>query len=123
MLDEQEELSEEIIERWVETHKKSMTMFAVMVGLSTGPMWSKELLVWLKNVMEWDITERGLHRVLQRMTHLGLIAYRSADSPKSGADRKVYQVTTFGLSIARAIRDTGLSYMHDIKFTTAVEKL
>ncbi len=123
MLSEQEEFAAEIVERWVETHKKSMTTFVILVALSGRPMWSKELEQWLGEVAGWELTERGLHRILQRMAKLELIRYEKTNSPKSGADRKVYEITEFGLGIARSIKADGLSYLQNVTFTKLSARL
>lgn len=123
MLSEQDELAAEIVERWVETHKKSMTMFVVLVALSSQPMWSRELDQWLRKNLNFELTERGLHRTLQRMTNLDLIAYTKDRSPKSGADRKVYRITEFGTRIARSIKDSGLSYLQNEAFSKSLRNL
>lgn len=123
MLSEQEEFAGEIVERWVETHKKSMTTFVILVALSSKPMWSKELEQWLRQMTGWELTERGLHRILQRMARLELIRYEKTNSPKSGADRKVYGITEFGSDIASSIKINGLSYLQNDTFTKLLAKL
>ena len=70
---EEDELKYEIVFRWAEVHKKSLTSFLIMVSLGNRSMWSKEIEVWLVRVTGWEITERGLYRTMQRMTELGLI--------------------------------------------------
>ena len=123
MLGEQEEFAAEIVERWVETHKKSMTTLAILVALGSRPMWSKELEQWLAETTGWELTERGLHRILQRMTALGVICYETTNSPKSGADRKVYEITEFGSAIASSIKDDGLAYLRNDTFTKLLARV
>ncbi len=123
MIDEQTELATEIVDRWVNSHKKSMTTLLILVALSSRPMWAGEIRSWLDQVAGWSLTERGLHRVLQRMNKLGLVAYSRTESPKSGADRKVYEVTDFGLSIVRDIKASGLAYLKEPKFNQLYDKL
>ena len=57
------------------------------------------------------------------MTNLELIRYKKANSPKSGADRKVYEITEFGLNIARSINVDSLSYLQNDTFTKLLAKL
>ncbi|PID31168.1 hypothetical protein CSA80_04060 [Candidatus Saccharibacteria bacterium] len=123
MFDEQADLAHEIVDRWVENHKKSMTTFLILLALSAHPMWAGELHRWLERVAGWSLTERGLHRVLQRMTNLGLIAYSRAESPKSGADRKVYAMTDFGRTVAQDIKTAGLVYVKNTEITQLYEEL
>lgn len=54
MLSEQKEFAAEIVERWVETHKKSMTTFVISFVCRGQPMWSKELEQWLGEVAGWS---------------------------------------------------------------------
>ncbi|MFT4186624.1 MAG: helix-turn-helix transcriptional regulator [Micrococcaceae bacterium] len=111
MISEDEEYQQEVVKRWTETHKKSMTMFVILVGLSQKPMWSKELMEWIVDITNWTITERGLHRTLQRTAKLGLIDYENTTSPKSGAKRKVYKITEIGKDVTKAIKDESLIYL------------
>jgi hypothetical protein len=57
------------------------------------------------------------------MTSLELIRYDKTNSPKSGADRKVYKITEFGSSIARSIKIDGLSYLQNDTFIKLLAKL
>lgn len=113
MPNEQGDFASAIVERWIETHKKSMLTFVILTALNDTPMWSRQLSEWVKRTTGWRLTERGLHRTLQRMANLELIQYKKTNSPKSGADRKVYQVTEFGVKIARSIQTEGLSYLQN----------
>lgn len=108
---QEQELAEEIVARWTESHKKSMLTFIALIGLTHQSMWSKQLETWLHEVTGWEVTERGLHRLLQRMNNLNLIDHRTQASAKSGADRKVYSATEFGRSVASMITTSGLSYL------------
>ena len=112
MLDEHQEFADEILERWHETHKKSMTMLFVLVALNTQAMWSRV-----------ELTERGLHRVLRRMHSSGLIDMEKVQSPKSGAARKIYRITDLGCQIAAQIKESGLSYWQNQEFQQALSEI
>ena len=123
MLDEHQEFADEILERWHETHKKSMTMLFVLVALNTQAMWSRELNDWLQKVAGVELTERGLHRVMQRMHSSGLIDMEKVQSPKSGAARKIYRITDLGCQIAAQIKESGLSYWQNQEFQQALSEI
>lgn len=120
---QQDELAQEIVNRWTETHKKSMLTLLILVGLKEKPMWSKELQDWLNELTGWDLTERGLHRTLQRMAKIDLIEYQTANSPKSGADRKVYNITDFGREIASDIRKNSLMYLDGAEYLQRLKNI
>ncbi len=110
-MNEIDELRYELVSRWSEVHKKSLTTLLIMVCLNQQAMWSKEILEWLTSVTGWEVTQRGLHRSLQRMSELGLIEYELVAAARTGADRKRYRLTEFGRSVAREIRAEALSYL------------
>jgi PadR family transcriptional regulator, regulatory protein PadR len=122
-MNEVNELRLELVDRWAGVHKKSLTTLLIMVCLSRQSMWSKEILEWLTTVTGWEITQRGLHRSLQRMTELGLIEYEGVSAAKTGAERKSYSLTEFGRSVAREIRTEALSYLTRDEFTEGLKAL
>ncbi|TXJ06851.1 MAG: PadR family transcriptional regulator [Aeromicrobium sp.] len=123
MQGEQEEFAAEVVARWRETHKKSMTVFFILVALNTDPMWSRELATWLVNTTGIELTERGLHRTLQRMHKSGFTSVSTETSPVSGADRKVYTITPLGRSVAQKIKQEGLDYVFSPAYQTGLERL
>jgi PadR family transcriptional regulator PadR len=122
-MNEVDELRLELVSRWAEVHKKSLTTLLIMVCLSRRSMWSKEILEWLTMVTGWEVTQRGLHRSLQRMSELGLIEYEGVTAARTGAERKSYSLTEFGRSVAREIRTEALSYLTRNEFTEGLEAL
>ncbi|MBP6880980.1 helix-turn-helix transcriptional regulator [Candidatus Saccharibacteria bacterium] len=123
MLSEQEELAVEIVDRWTANHKKSMATFVILVALSNRPMWSKQLEKWLREVIGWELTERGLHRILHKMNSSGLVEFQKTSSPKSGAGRKIYKITSFGSTVANSFKESGLSYLQNDEFSKLLRKL
>jgi DNA-binding PadR family transcriptional regulator len=123
IMDELDELKLELVHRWAEVHKKSMTTLLIMVCLSRRSMWSKEILEWLTAVTGWEVTQRGLHRSLQRMSEVGLIQYEAVTAARTGAERKSYMLTEFGRGVAREIGTEALSYLTRSEFTEGLEAL
>jgi DNA-binding PadR family transcriptional regulator len=122
-MNEVSELRYELVSRWAEVHKKSLTTLLIMVCLSRQPMWSREILDWLTSVTGWELTQRGLHRSLKRMSELGLIEYELVTAARTGAERKSYKLTEFGRSGARGIRTEALSYLARNEFTDGLRAL
>jgi DNA-binding PadR family transcriptional regulator len=123
MRSEEDELADEIADRWVETHKKSMVTYIVLVLLAEKAMWSRELEAAFRDVTAWEITERGLHRVLQRMADLDLVNFVEAVSPKSGARRKVYAITEQGWRVVELINAKGMHYDMHPKYTERARQI
>jgi len=122
-MNELDELKDELVSRWAEVHKKSLTTLLIMVCLNQQSMWSKEILEWLTSVTGWEVTERGLHRSLKRMSELGLIEYERVSAARTGAERKSYILTEFGRGVAREIRAEALSYLNKNEFTAGLAAL
>jgi len=122
-MNEVDELRYEIVNRWAEVHKKSLTTLLIMVCLGQQSMWSREIQEWLTSVTGWEVTQRGLHRSLQRMSDLGLIEYEGVTAARTGAERKSYKLTELGRSVAREIRTEALSYLNRSEFINGLEAL
>ena len=122
-MNEIDELRCEIVSRWAEVHKKSLTTLLIMVCLNRRSMWSREIQDWLTSATGWEVTQRGLHRSLQRMSDLGLIEYQSVSAARTGAERKIYQLTELGRSVAREIRTEALSYLNKSEFVDGLKAL
>jgi DNA-binding PadR family transcriptional regulator len=105
MDDASQEILEEYLNSWVETHKKSALLFIILtlIAQSSEPLWAKELHNKITKATNWEITERGLYRSLQRMEKQGLLEYVKRNVPKTGADRKMYTITELGASLLGAI--------------------
>ena len=112
-MSEIEELQAELVDKWDELHKKSMVSLLIMLALFESPMWSKELEEWLKNVAGWELNERSLHRTLKRMAALGLISFTEVDAPKTGASRKVFELSDLGVSFLELTKNSSLNYLHN----------
>jgi DNA-binding PadR family transcriptional regulator len=122
-MNEIDELGHELVHRWAEVHKKSLTTLLIMICLSKKSMWSKEIEAWLTDVTGWDVTERGLHRSLKRMNELGLIDYEGVSAARTGAARKNYTLTELGRKVAREIRTESLSYLNEPEFINGLKAL
>jgi PadR family transcriptional regulator, regulatory protein PadR len=120
---QEDELKYEIVSRWAEVHKKSLTTLLIMVSLGSRSMWSKEIEAWLVTVTGWEVTERGLYRTLQRMSELGLIEYERVNAPKTGADRKSYTLSRLGRKVAKDIAADVLGYLHHPDFIKGIKSL
>ncbi len=104
MDDESKELVDEQAYSWLEMHKKSAVSYLVLEALSEKKMWSKELVDWITKRTAWTITEKGLYRVLRRMQKQGSIIFDSQAAARTGAERKIYQMTTEGTALLQAMR-------------------
>jgi DNA-binding PadR family transcriptional regulator len=99
MDDANQEILEEYVSSWVEMHKKSALQFVILYILSVEPLWAKDVQARVAVMTDWQITERGLYRLLQRMEKQGLLEHVKQDAPKTGADRKIYRLTHLGESL------------------------
>lgn len=113
MDDASQEILEEYLNSWVETHKKSALLFIILRILSDHSLWAKDVQTKITKVTDWQITERGLYRSLQRMEKQGLLEHVKQNAPKTGADRKIYQLTDLGRSLLREISNE-LRYLEKI---------
>jgi DNA-binding PadR family transcriptional regulator len=105
MDDASQEILEEYLNSWVETHKKSALLFVVLVLVSQSrePLWTKDLHTKITKATSWHITERGLYRSLQRMEKQGLLEHVKQSVPKTGANRKMYTITELGATLLGGI--------------------
>jgi DNA-binding PadR family transcriptional regulator len=62
-----QELVDEQVYNWVEMHKKSALSFLVLLCLEKNTLWSKDIEEFIRRRTGWNITERGLYRVLHRL--------------------------------------------------------
>jgi DNA-binding PadR family transcriptional regulator len=105
MDDASQEILEEYLNSWVDTHKKSALLFIILILIaqSNEPLWAKDLHKKITKATSWEITERGLYRSLQRMEKQGLLEHVRRNVPKTGADRKMYKMTELGTALLGAI--------------------
>lgn len=95
-----------------------MVTVLILTALKNKPMWSKELETWLSRVAGWELNERSLHRSLKRMADLGLITYKELGVPKTGANRKVYEVTKLGLGFLQQVKSVSFQYINHLSFNS-----
>lgn len=103
MDDASQEILEEYLNSWVETHKKSALLFIILRILSDQSLWARDVQTKITELTGWQITERGLYRSLQRMEKQGLLEHVKQSAAKTGADRKIYKLTDLGQSLLRDI--------------------
>lgn len=96
MDDANQELVEEYLNSWTETHKKSALLYVILAILKNQSMWSKDIQNKINAITGWDTTERGLYRSLQRMEKQGLLEHVKQNANRTGADRKIYKITALG---------------------------
>ncbi len=99
-----QELVDEQVFSWTEMHKKSALSFVILKALSEKPMWSKEIEKYIASLTNWNISERALYRVLNRMQKQGSIEYTSEAAERTGAERKIYAITPEGKAFLNAIQ-------------------
>ncbi len=105
-----QELVDEHAYSWLEMHKKSALSYLVLEALSESPMWAGEMTTWINQKTKWGIDERGLYRVLRRLSKQGTITFESIEAERTGAERKVYRLSDEGTALLSSIRDS-LSYL------------
>lgn len=105
-----QELVDEQVYSWTEMHKKSAVSFLILSALKTKDMWSRDLEEWIRQKAGWDLSERSLYRILRRMEKQGSIHFKSESAARTGAERKVYTMTTEGKALLEAMRNE-LSYL------------
>jgi DNA-binding PadR family transcriptional regulator len=68
-------------------------------------MWSRELEKYITNTTGWSISERALYRVLNRMHKQGSIEFTPESAERTGAERKVYAVSSEGKALFTAMQN------------------
>ena len=99
-----QELVDELAYSWLEMHKKSALTHLVLKALSEHELWSKDLEAWLNQKTGWDIHERALYRILQRLEKQGVIVHTAVSAERTGAERKVYTITDEGKALLAMIK-------------------
>lgn len=103
---EEEELLVHLVDSWVETYKKSaVTMVLLSVIAEHGPATAAEIAVGVESTTGWTLTERGLYRSLRRLASMGAVTVTEVDAPRTGAKRKLYELSTFGAEYRRRLVD------------------
>lgn len=99
-----QDLVDEQIYSWTEMYKKSALSYLILTALNSHQMWSKEIEQYIATNTKWSISERALYRVLNRMHKQGSIEYSSTPAERTGADRKVYTITSEGSALLAAMK-------------------
>lgn len=94
---ESEEWLEELVERWTEVYKKSMTTLVLLRTISErAPVDTASIGPAFTAATGWSLTERGLYRALRRLASTGLLDTTEIPAARTGAERKTYELTTLG---------------------------
>lgn len=105
-----QDLVDEQVYSWTEMYKKSAISFLVLAALATKNMWSKDIGGWIRQTSGWEMSERSLYRVLRRMEKQGSIEFTTEPVARTGAERKVFALTSEGEAILNSVRKE-LSYL------------
>ena len=100
-----QELVDELAYSWLEMHKKSALSYLVLDALSDNALWVKDLEKWIGEKSGWTVHERALYRLLQRLEKQGVIAFKTQAVKRTGAERKVYEITGEGETLLRMIKN------------------
>lgn len=101
---ESDEWLDELIRRWNEMFKKSMTSLVLLrlIG-DRDDVEVADLQTRLTATTGWTLTERGLYRALQRLAADGLLAVHPVPAPRTGAKRNTFRLTPLGMEFIAAI--------------------
>jgi len=99
-----QELVDELAYSWLEMHKKSALTYLVLTAISEHELWAKDLEAWIDEKSGWSIHERALYRILQRLEIQGVIVHKAEAAQRTGANRKVYTVTSEGKALLASIK-------------------
>ena len=109
-----QELVDEQVYNWVEMHKKSALSFLVLLCLEKNTLWSKEIEECIHHRTGWNITERGLYRVLHRLQKQGSIEFMATPAVRTGAERKMYTITAEGSALLESMKQS-LRYICELR--------
>lgn len=94
---ETEEWLDELVERWSEVYKKSMTTVVVLhVIREGGRMDAAAIAPSFTAATGWSLTGRGLYRTLRRLAASSLLTASEVPAARTGARRKEYELTALG---------------------------
>lgn len=94
---EAEEWLEEMVTRWVETYKKSVTTLLLLrIIAETAPAPAATIGAELADRTGWSLTERGLYRTLKRLAADDLLSVEPVPVERTGRPRKDYALTELG---------------------------
>lgn len=94
---ESEEWLSELVESWTAVYKKSMTTVVLLRVIGEhGPVGVGVVAAEFAGATDWQITERGLYRTLRRLAASGLLETTEEAASRTGAMRKLFQLTSLG---------------------------
>ncbi|NNF70052.1 MAG: hypothetical protein HKN01_09790 [Acidimicrobiia bacterium] len=94
---ETEEWLDELVDRWSEVYKKSMTTVVLLhVIREGGRMDAAAIAPAFTAATGWSLTGRGLYRTLRRLATSSLLTVSEVPAARTGAKRKEYEVTALG---------------------------
>ncbi len=107
MIDEEDELLNELTTSWQQNYKKSLVTVLILKSLEVKPLWSKGILDRIEDLSETKVSldEKSLYRALRRLEKTGLISHESEQVKKTGAKRKIYEVSEFGVKFLQSINE------------------
>ncbi|TGD09187.1 helix-turn-helix transcriptional regulator [Brevibacterium sp. S111] len=102
---EEREWLDHRVESWVETYKKSMlTPITLSLVAEHQPAEISTVAEAVTAATGWQITERGLYRTIKRLQDSGFLQSTAADAPRTGAKRKLLDLTPLGASFLSKIK-------------------
>jgi DNA-binding PadR family transcriptional regulator len=109
---ETEEWLEELVERWAEVYKKSMTTLVLLqIIRERAPVDAAAIAPAFTSATGWSLTERGLYRSLRRLSTSGLLAVTEVPAARTGATRKEYQLTPVGAHYLERIEGATINHI------------
>ncbi len=94
---ESEEWLDELLTRWTEVYKKSMTTLVILRLVDEeAPIDVATLVPAFGESTGWTVTERGLYRTMKRLASSGLLHTDEVKVARTGAKRKDYSLTPAG---------------------------
>lgn len=94
---ESAEWVDELVTRWVEVHKKSMTTVVLLrIVAEGGPVPAATIGQEFTRRTGWTLNDRGLYRTLKRLAETDLLSVESVPVERTGLPRKDYRLTDVG---------------------------
>lgn len=95
-----QELSEELLELWEETHKKGQLTLWIFLALRDGPKYVSEIKAFIDvNTRQTIICEeQSLYRALRKFQMIEMVGFNPGKG-QGGPDRKYYYITPMGEEI------------------------
>ena len=92
-----EQLKQELLTAWEETHKKGQLTLWIFLALKDGPKYVDEIRDFIHEYSGSSISceDQSLYRALRKFNHLDMVSYDRGKGNR-GPDRKYYTLTTLG---------------------------